>query len=103
MARGFSDRLLAARDGRDSVEVLRQHFEDEITCVILDLTMPHMDGVEAFDVMQMMREDMPVIISSGYSEEDFIGCFSGKKPAGVIQKPYTSEDLRVKMKRVLEG
>ena len=39
--------VMTARDGREAVEIYGQHY-DEIDLVILDLTMPRMDGVEAY-------------------------------------------------------
>ena len=38
-------RVLVAKDGVEALEVFRQH-QDEIRCVLCDLTMPGMDGWE---------------------------------------------------------
>ena len=56
--RGFT--VLTAENGREGVEVFRKN-QSNIDCVILDLTMPHMDGDEAFDIICGLREDVRVI------------------------------------------
>ena len=76
---------------------------DEITCVILDLTMPKMDGAEAFIELNRLRPDIPVILSSGYDKTEATRRFTGKGAAGFIQKPYKIITLRNEIERVLKG
>ena len=49
---GFS--VLMVLDGREALKVFRE-LADEIVCLLLDPTMPHMDGVEAFGEMQRLH------------------------------------------------
>ena len=93
---------LTACDGREAVEVFRQN-ADKITCVILDLTMPHMDGVEAFHELRKIRSDIHVILSSGYDEQEVAPRFAGAGMAGFIEKPYTRAMLVNVLRRVLES
>ena len=95
---GFS--VLAAADGLEGVEVFREHCDD-IRFVLLDMTMPHMGGEEAFREMHRIRDDVPVILSSGYNEQDAVSHFAGKGLAGFIQKPYGSVDLKAALRQVL--
>jgi len=92
--------VLTARDGKESVEVF-QEFCNQIDCVLLDLTMPQMDGEESLAALREIREDIPVILSSGYTEQEFETRFAGKNVAGFIQKPYRTEDLRAKLREAL--
>ena len=87
---GFT--VLVACDGREALEVYRAHPE-EVRAVVLDLTMPHMDGVETFTEMRRVRGDVRVILSSGYNEQDATERFAGKGLAGFIHKPYCADDL----------
>lgn len=96
---GFT--VLTAADGLDAVALFKKH-SAEIICVLLDLTMPRMGGDEALDELRRIRHDVPVILSSGYNEEDLIERFEGRGLAGVIQKPYRYEDLMDKMKQALD-
>jgi CheY-like chemotaxis protein/two-component sensor histidine kinase len=85
-------RVVSASDGFEAVEVFR-HRQNEIDLVLLDLTMPRMDGIQAFSKMCELNPEIRVVISSGYSEDDVISQFAGKSLAGVLQKPYTLSKL----------
>lgn len=97
---GFS--VLTASDGREGVEVFRREAE-RISVVLLDMTMPHMDGEETFREMRRIRKDVPTILSSGYNEKSATVRFAGKGLAGFIQKPYGYKDLLAIVRKVLEG
>jgi CheY-like chemotaxis protein len=65
-----------------------------LRCVILDMTMPRMDGEETFRELKALDPDVKVILSSGYSEDEVTQKFAGKGLAGFIRKPYTLSLLR---------
>jgi two-component system, cell cycle sensor histidine kinase and response regulator CckA len=88
---GFT--VLTAADGRDALE-LYQKRQDEINLVVLDLTMPHMDGAQAFGELRRINPDIRVLLASGYSKEDVTARFAGKRLSGVLQKPYSLSKLR---------
>jgi PAS domain S-box-containing protein len=94
---GYS--VLVAENGEKAVSVFRSN-ADEIDAVLLDLTMPVMGGGTAFQLMNELRPDIPVIISSGYAEAEVREQFTSAL-AGVIQKPYSMSDLRKKIAAVL--
>ena len=87
---GFQSRT--AKDGLQAVEIYRQH-HDEITAVLLDMTMPKMDGQECFQALHEINDKVIVILSSGYNKQDAISNFNHKGLAGFIQKPYRAESL----------
>jgi two-component system cell cycle sensor histidine kinase/response regulator CckA len=91
--------VITANDGREAIELYRKH-KDEIAVVLLDLTMPHMDGTEAFTELRRINPDVKVILSSGYNETDTVNRFAGKGLAGFIQKPYRLNTLVDKLKEV---
>lgn len=95
---GFS--VLMACDGREALHVFEEH-RDHIACVLLDLTMPHMDGEEAFRELRRIRPDIRIILSSGYNEQEVSQRFLGKGLAGFIQKPYQLASLEQILKQVL--
>lgn len=97
---GFS--VLTAPDGREAVKIFGEQI-DAIDCVILDLTMPHLDGEQAFREMRRLRPEIKVILSSGYNEQDATQRFSGKGLAGFIQKPYTMASLKTIVQEVMEN
>lgn len=88
---GYS--VLLARDGAEAVAVFQEH-ASEIFCVLLDLTMPVMGGIEACDKILAIRSDVRVILSSGYSEEDMSNRSGKRAIAGFVQKPYRLSTLK---------
>ena len=61
---GFS--TLTARDGKEALEIYRN--TPDISLVILDLTMPRMDGEQCFRELKAINPEVKVVISSGYNE-----------------------------------
>lgn len=89
---------LLAEDGLQAVALYRENVD--VRAVILDLTMPGMDGEHCFRELQSMNPRVTVIMSSGFSEQDVVQKFDGKGLAGFIQKPYTLKVLREVMRRI---
>ncbi len=98
-AEGFI--VLTAYDGQKGVDVFREHAE-KIDLVLLDLTMPRMGGQEALMEMCRINSDIPVIVASGYPEEEASNRFKGQKPAGFINKPFRLQSLVDKITSVLK-
>jgi PAS domain S-box-containing protein len=94
--------VLTADNGQAAVESFRDHAED-IDCVVLDLTMPEMDGEETFRELRGIRDDVRVIISSGYAEEEVTERFEGHNVGDFISKPFRPNDLLDVVTRVLAG
>ena len=94
--------VMEAHDGRVAVDLIRAYGET-ISLVLLDMTMPHMGGEEAYREMRILRPDLRVILSSGYNETDAMGRFTGKGLRGFLQKPYGPRDLLVKIQAALEA
>jgi PAS domain S-box-containing protein len=95
---GYS--VLLAENGERGVDLFREHIE-LVRCIVLDLTMPVMGGEEALEQVKALRADVPVVLSSGYSEVEVIRRFEGKGLAGFIQKPYRTAALVEKVKEVV--
>ena len=87
---GFT--VLAAQDGVEAVELFRQH-KDEIRLVLSDLTMPRMNGWETLTALRAMAPDIPVILSSGYSEAQALEGHHSELPQAFLSKPYEFETL----------
>jgi PAS domain S-box-containing protein len=73
----------------------------EFAAVILDLTMPIMGGEEMLKRIRQIRPDVPVLLSSGFSEIDALRRFHDRGLAGFLQKPYTATALGRKLKQAL--
>jgi PAS domain S-box-containing protein len=91
---------LTAPDGAEGVRVFREH-ADALRLVLLDLTMPHMNGEETFRELYRINPRVPVVLMSGFTEKDTIDRFAGKELAGFIQKPFDRKRLQAKLHAVL--
>jgi len=94
-------RTIPAANGEEALELLERHAH-EIGCVVLDLTMPRMDGITTFRELRRLRPDIPVILCSGYDEKEATQHCTGEGLSGFIQKPYGPEDLKATLERVLK-
>ena len=83
---------ITAGDGREALAVFRQN--PEICFVILDLTMPHLDGEQCFRELRQISPEVKVIMTSGYNEHEVTQKFVGKGLSGFMQKPYNLAELK---------
>jgi CheY-like chemotaxis protein len=93
---------IGAADGEEAVALFEKH-ADSIAFVLLDLTMPRMDGVSTAKEIRRIRPDVRVLLASGYSEQDAVKRFAGEGLSGFIQKPCQLEDLQGKVAQVFQG
>ncbi len=93
---GFT--VVTASDGHQALHVFKT--VPGISFVILDLTMPHMDGEQCFRELRRLDPGLRVIMSSGYNEQEISQKFSGMAPAGFIQKPYKLSELKKVVRKV---
>lgn len=92
--------VLTAPDGRRGIATFQLHAE-LIACVLLDLTMPQSSGEQVFHELRRMAPDVPILLMSGYSEQEATGRFAGLGIAGFLHKPFTPDDLRDSIERAL--
>ncbi|MEM9598659.1 MAG: response regulator, partial [Acidobacteriota bacterium] len=94
-------RVLAAEGGAEALETYARNL-GEIDLVILDLSMPRMDGEETLRGLRAIKEDVRVVLSSGYAEDMAVERFEGLGLAGFLQKPYRQTELILKLDEVLD-
>jgi signal transduction histidine kinase/CheY-like chemotaxis protein len=95
---GFT--VLTAADGREGVELFRKESE-RIRLVLLDMTMPYLDGEQAFDEMRRIRTGVPTVLCSGFNEQTATNRFADKGLAAFIQKPYQYQQLMAVVRKAL--
>lgn len=89
---------ITANDGCEAVEQFKNN--PAISFVILDLTMPHMDGEQCFRELRQLQPDIKVIMSSGFSNDEITQKFVGKGLAGFLQKPYKLSMLKEVIRKI---
>jgi PAS domain S-box-containing protein len=95
---GFS--VIVASNGREALEIYRRHGR-EIRLVLLDMTMPQLDGGACFLALRELDPAAKIVLCSGYSEQEVLAHFVGKGLAGFLQKPYRAADLLGKIADIL--
>jgi len=91
-----------APDSKSALEIFAarpQHFD----AVLLDLTMPVMNGEAAMREVRRIRANVPIILSTGFSEMEATKRFANDGIAGFLQKPYTATALARKLKQALRS
>jgi two-component system, cell cycle sensor histidine kinase and response regulator CckA len=99
MLRSLGFTPITAADGREALMLLLEN--PDLRFVLLDLTMPNMDGAECFRELRKVAPTLKIILASGYSEQDITHRFLGTGLAGFIQKPYTFASLRTVIRSAL--
>ena len=94
--------VLTAANGIEAMERFGEA-RSQIVLVLLDLTMPVMGGEEALRRLRDAGANVPVVLSSGYTEADARKRFTLDGLAGFVQKPYTSTELIEKLESVLRA
>lgn len=84
--------VVLAEDGKAGVEAFCAA-PDRFAVALVDLTMPHLGGVEVFREMRLCHPDVRVILTSGFAEEDATSGLEGKGLAGFVRKPFRPADL----------
>lgn len=92
--------VITAADGQEALDIYGE-CPDKISCVILDLSMPNMDGEETLRELRRVRGDAIVILSSGHTEHDLMQLCTEQQPTGFIQKPYKSACLIASIRAAL--
>lgn len=95
---GYS--VIEAEDGESALAVFRAQ-GDAIDCVILDQVMPRMDGRETFHALVGLREDVRVVICSGFGERDSSWEPADRERLVFLQKPFERDELLAAVGRAL--
>jgi len=92
MVESFGGETILANDGIDGITKFKEN-KDKIDIVLLDLTMPGLSGDEIFREIKKIRNNVKVILMSGYNDQEISQKLVGRGFAGFLQKPFTIEQL----------
>ena len=85
-------RVLTAEDGAEAVELFRRNAND-ITLVILDFTMPKLDGIKTLEALRAIQPQLTAVLTSGYDVENIHQRYAQEGFAAFIRKPFQVETL----------
>ncbi len=86
--------VVTADSGRRGIELLQQQ-PDTIDLVVLDLTMPEQSGEHTLGQLRVVRNDIPVVITSGFQAEDASTLLQMPNVIGFLDKPHTMTSLEM--------
>ena len=95
-------RVVTAKDGFRAIEVYRE-LGERIELIILDFTMPLMDGSDVFNELRQINPKVPVVLSSGFAEQERLRGMLANGLRGFIPKPYTHEKLLNEIRSTLDA
>lgn len=98
--RGYE--VCVARSGTEAIAVCGARTKP-LDCVIIDFTMPDMNGRETLTEIRKIYKGIPALISSGYSDEEIAHSMGGLEFNGLIHKPYRQEALLAALQQALQA
>ena len=93
--------VVAVENGQLAVDTFKERGHD-FRLVLLDMTMPVVDGIEAFRQIIALDPNARVLLFSGFTEEDTSVDLTAEGLAGFLRKPFTISGLRDKIAEVLD-
>lgn len=94
--------VLLAKDGEDGLKTLESNNE-KVSLVLIDFSMPKMDGYEAFVEMRKLNPAVPVIMMSGLRAIPEINNLVQQKELAFISKPFHESALIKVIEETLNG
>ncbi len=95
-------RVIVAQDGVEGVEIFEK-YRTEIDLILMDLVMPRMSGREAYLKIKVLKEDVKVILGSGFRRDREIEEILARGVKQFIQKPYTVRKLAAVVSQVMKS
>jgi len=92
--------VVQAHDGRECLDQLAR-LHPQVRLVLLDLSMPNLDGEQTFRELHRLYPGLPVLLMSGYGEQELRERLAGQGFAGFLQKPFCRADMAQKVKAIL--
>ena len=97
--KGFG--TLVAADGKEALELFEANSES-VSLLLLDVSMPRLNGVQVLEAVRKLKPEVPVILSSGFNEQEAARHYHLAKGTNFLQKPYLPETLLRKVREALD-
>lgn len=79
---------LTAASGAEALEIIEAQADGALDLIVLDLTMPMMDGAETLAKIREIDAHIPVLLCSGYTEAEVQDRCKGLEYSGMLAKPF---------------
>jgi len=102
LLKGMGFTAITATNGREALEIFQEQ-GSRIDLILMDLIMPEMGGTELYHRLRTCSPSVPIVICSGYSNEEVMLDTDGDRFAAEVSKPYNPDQLRNTLLRLLAG
>lgn len=99
ISRGYT--VYTASDGEKAVEIFTEH-STTIRCVVTDMGLPKLTGVDEFKAIKKIDPSMKVIFASGYYDPNVKSELLKQGANGFLEKPYQVIDVLRLLRDVLD-
>lgn len=93
--------VLTAATGTEGIGKFREHIED-ISLVILDMSLPKLNGAEVLKILRQEKPGSKVLLSSGWVPPEVDALFADNRPDGFLPKPFQTTVLLQKVEELLK-
>jgi len=93
--------VLTAETGTEGIGKFREHIED-ISLVILDMSLPKLNGAEVLKILRQEKPGSKVLLSSGWVPPEVDALFADNRPDGFLPKPFQTTVLLQKVEELLK-
>jgi CheY-like chemotaxis protein len=95
-------RVVTAAEPFQALEIFKQ-LHEQVDLVILDFTLPIMDGSEVFEELRKIRSNVAVMLSSGFAEQEKVRTMLTQGLRGFLPKPYSQAKLLLQVRSTLDA
>ena len=78
----------------NGLEALQIFDEQQLDCILLDVKMPGMDGIEILNTIRQTNENIPVYMMTAYGEQDLIDSANKLRVKKFFTKPFNIFEVR---------
>ena len=94
-------RVVEVSNGSDAVAIISAD-PDRFSAVLLDMTMPDTDGLEAYHAIRKLKPQLPIVLTSGYNKSSEVAKLKDNCPPAFLKKPYRIEQLSAVFRSMLQ-
>ena len=95
-------RVTTAQSGFECLDLFRRR-PLAYQLVLLDLTMPFIDGEETFHRLREIRPDVPVMLCTGFIQNDRLERLMTAGLSGFLRKPFAPDEIASQVKAIMES
>jgi len=95
-------KVLEAGNGEEALRVVQEHIGEKIHLLLTDVVMPQMGGKELANQLKLLRPDVKVLYTSGYTDDAIVHHGVLEPGTHFLQKPFSPVALAQKVREVLD-